>query len=93
MEERENVHVVSFAAFESVRCMYERFIKRLLIALLVTVILLFTSNIAWLHFFSQFDFSGDYVEDTYTQEGEGRFNINTGEQGAIDYGQTDSQES
>ena len=89
MEEKQ----ISFAAFEAMVATNERHIKRLLFALLLAVILLFASNIAWLHFFGQFDFSGDYAEDIYTQEGEGRFNLNVGEQGDVTYGETDLSES
>lgn len=89
MEER----VVSYAAFEAMAASNERHIKRLLIALLLAVIMLFVSNLAWLHFWSQFDISGEYVEDGYYQEGDGRMNMNLGEQGAVYYGETELQES
>jgi len=84
---------VSYAAYEAMVATNERHIKRLLFSLLLAIILLFTSNVAWLWFWSQFEISSDYAEDIYTQEGEGRFNLNTGEQGDVMYGETDIQES
>lgn len=82
---------ISFAAFEAMVATNERHIKRLLFALLIAVVLLFASNIAWLHFWSQFEFEGEGYTDVYTQEGEGRFNLNTGTQGDVDYGEADLQ--
>lgn len=93
-EQRDNrPPMVAYAAFEEMATINERHIKRLFVGLMVAIILLSASNMAWLWFWSGFDISGDYVEDAYTQEGEGRFNINTGSQGEIYYGETDLQES
>lgn len=62
----------------------ERTIKRLWIALLVSVALgfaaTFGSNIAWLVYESQFDTT------LYSQDGDGLNNVNTGMQGAVSYG-------
>jgi len=85
-EKRDNSPVVSYAAFESMMTANEKHIKRLFIALLITIILLFASNVAWIHFFSQFDFAGDSYSDIYSQDGKGLNNINTGQQGDVDYG-------
>lgn len=55
----------------------ERHNKRLFIALLVAIILLFATNGAWLFYESMFD------TISYSQDGEGLNNINTGTQGDI----------
>lgn len=55
----------------------ERHSKRLFIALIICVILLFASNMAWLTYESLYD------TISYSQDGEGVNNINTGEQGDV----------
>lgn len=57
----------------------ERHIKRLWIALIVAVSLLFASNVAWLVYESLFE------TISVEQDGDGLNNVNTGEQGDIDY--------
>ena len=46
---------VPYIVFESEVARLERTIKRLVIVIVVTVALLFASNIAWLWFFNQYD--------------------------------------
>ena len=55
---------IPYIAFEAEMARHERTRKRLLIALVVAIALLFVSNVAWLLFFNQFD----YATDTVTQE-------------------------
>ena len=88
-QEKTEMPSVTYAAFEAMVTGYERHVRRLLVALLFAVVMLFLSNLAWLHFWSQFEFSDESYSDIYTQEGEGRFNINTGEQGDVNYGPSD----
>lgn len=54
---------VPYIVYESEAARHERTVKRLVLALIVTVALLFISNVAWLWFFNQFD----YATDTVTQ--------------------------
>jgi len=65
MEEREK----SRYFIEATAAVLERTIKRLWILLLVLVILLFTSNGAWLWYISQYDFEN--YSESYTQDGDG----------------------
>ena len=76
---------VSYIAFEAEMARYERTIKRLLIALIVSVVLIFASNIAWLCFFSQFDISDTAV--TLDSQDEG-INNYVGNDGDIDNGES-----
>lgn len=46
---------IPYIVFESEMARHERTIKRLLILLVISVLLLFISNVAWLWFFNQFD--------------------------------------
>ena len=68
---------VPYIVFEGSMARSERHIKRLVIALIIAVVMIAVTNIAWLYYESQFD----TVE--YAQDGEGINNINTGEQGNI----------
>lgn len=68
---------VPYIVFEGSMARSERHIKRLVIALIIAVVMIAVTNIAWLYYESQFD----TVE--YSQDGAGINNINTGEQGNI----------
>lgn len=48
---------IPYIAFEAEMARHERTIKRLFIALVIAVVLLCASNLAWLMFFNQFDFN------------------------------------
>jgi hypothetical protein len=58
----------------------ERQIKRLWIALIVVIAMLFASNVGWLIYESQF------ATISYEQDGEGINNVNIGEQGDLNNG-------
>lgn len=73
--------VVPFFVYETEVARNERTTRRLIIALVIAIILLFISNALWLYAWTQYDYSSDAV--TYSQDGEGFNNINTGEQGDI----------
>ena len=55
---------IPYIAYESEMARHERTIKRLLVALVISVALLFASNVAWLWFINQFD----VATETVTQE-------------------------
>lgn len=54
MEDMKNV---PFVVYESAMTRNERSFKRLIIALIVTIVLLFLTNIAWLFYFNQYEFT------------------------------------
>lgn len=68
---------VPYIVHESSMARMERQIKRLWIALIVAVCLLFASNAGWMIYESQFD------AISYEQDGEGINNVNIGEQGDL----------
>ena len=68
---------VPYIVHESSMARMERQIKRLWIALIVAVCLLFASNAGWMIYESQFD------TVSYEQDGEGINNVNIGEQGDL----------
>lgn len=73
---------VPYQVFQGEMARAERHIKRLWIALLVCLAILFGTNIGWLIFEAQFD---TYYYEA-TQDGEGLNNINVGDQGDVIYG-------
>ena len=70
---------IPYIAFESEMARHERSIKRLIVALILTIAMLFASNIAWIWFFNQFD----YETDTITQDTQDGDNSYIGNDGAI----------
>lgn len=77
----ENANVnVPYVVHEATVARQERHIKRMWIALIVAVAMLFASNIGWLIYESQF------VTVSYEQDGDGLNNVNVGEQGDINNG-------
>lgn len=76
-ENRKAPETISYYVHEEEVCRMERQCKRLFIALMVAISLLFLSNIGWLIYESMYD------TVSYTQDGAGLNNINTGEQGDI----------
>lgn len=70
---------IPYIVYESEAARHERTVKRLVLALVVAIALIFISNIAWLWFFNQFD----YETDTITQDTQDGDNSYIGNDGAI----------
>lgn len=81
---------VPYIVFESEQARHERTIKRLVIALLVAIALIFASNMAWLWFFNQFDIISDEVTVDGTENGNANF---IGQDGVINNGRSESEEN
>lgn len=73
--ERDNV---PFIVHEGIVSRQERTIKRLIIALIIAISLMFVTNCIWIYYEMQFE------TITYSQDGEGINNVNTGTQGDVD---------
>ena len=69
---------VPFIVHEGIVSRQERTIKRLVIALIITITLMFVTNCIWIYYEMQFE------TVTYSQDGEGINNVNTGTQGDVD---------
>lgn len=80
---------IPYIAFEAEMARHERTTKRLLIALVVAIAVIFISNIAWLWFFNQFDYASDMVTLDSRDAGNASY---IGADGVIDNGRSDSQE-
>lgn len=74
---------VPYFAFEGILARSDRREKHLIIALIIAVVLMFASNALWLYAWMQYDYTSEEI--TYSQDGEGLNNINTGNQGDISY--------
>lgn len=77
----DSLRVVPFLVYESAQARAERTIKRLIIALIMTIILLFLSNAFWIHEWSSYDWENEEI--VYTQDGRGLNSINFGSQGDL----------
>jgi hypothetical protein len=68
----EDKQTVSYLAFESEMSRNERHTKRLTIALVISIILIFLSNALWLYAWMQYDYlSTESTTTTYTQDSNG----------------------
>ena len=77
---------VPYIVYESEAARHERTVKRLLMALLITILLMVGTNMAWLYVFNQYDFSSE----EYTIEGHDSANANyleSGMDGVINNGE------
>lgn len=83
--EENRPETISYFAHEAEVMRQEKYIKKLWIALLVAIFVVFASNAGWLIYESLYD------TITYSQDGNGLNNINTGEQGDL-YG-TESEDT
>jgi hypothetical protein len=61
---------VPYIVHESAMARNERHIRRLVIALIVAIVMIVTTNIAWLYVWNSYEYVGD-SETTYSQDGEG----------------------
>jgi hypothetical protein len=63
---------VPYIVYESEAARHERTVKRLLMALLITILLMVGTNMAWLYVFNQYDFASE----SYVIEGADDSNAN-----------------
>lgn len=75
---------VPYLVYEGTQARNERTIRRLIIVIVVTILLLFASNALWLYEWCQYDYETEII--TYTQDGRGLNTINLGHQEGIEYG-------
>ena len=60
---------VSFIVFEGTMARLERTIRRLVIVIIITLVFLFSSNLAWLYMWNEYDYVSQ--TSTYEQDGQG----------------------
>lgn len=57
-----NMQNVPFVVYESAMTRHERTIKKLIITIIICIVLIFASNLAWLGFFNQYEFCSTDTE-------------------------------
>lgn len=77
---------VPYMVYEGTQARNERSVKRLIIAIIVSVVVIFASNLIWLYAWMQYDYSGYSNSQDYSQDGEGLNIIGSGN--GVDYGAT-----
>lgn len=84
---------VPYIVYESAMARSERHTRRLIVALVIAIVLIVASNMAWLWAWMQYDYTSDEVETvtTYQQDGEG-LNIIGNNNGVNDVAEGDYQE-
>jgi hypothetical protein len=84
------VEPVPYIVHESALSRMERTTKRLIIALVILVVLLFTCNAAWLYAWCQYDYSSEETQ-TITVDGKDGIANYVGNDGDITNGESCSQ--
>ena len=79
---------IPYIAFEAEMARHEREKLRLIKALVIAVLIIFVSNMAWLWFFNQFDIATDTVTQG-TDAGDNSY-IGAGASGYITNGESDN---
>ena len=76
MDEKNMAHRdVPYLVYEATQARHERTIKRVVIALIIAIILIFVSNAIWLWAWTQYDYVS--TDTSYWQDGNGVNAINT----------------
>lgn len=86
--EEEKMMTVPYIAHQSAAARQERQIRRMWIALIVAIALMFFTNMIWVGVFSSYDYSSE--EYIYTQDGEGTNII--GDSNNVNGAETDNSE-
>lgn len=91
-ERKETVESVPYIVYESAQVRNERNIKRMLIALVLAVVMLFASNIVWLYAWFSYDYESEVITVESTADGDAYYN-EQGNDGNIIYGESYSKEA
>lgn len=76
---------VPYIVYESEAARHERTVKRLLTALLITILLMVGTNMAWLYVWNQYDFSSEEYTVESGEEGNSNM-LQAGMNGVINNG-------
>lgn len=81
---------IPYIVYESEAARHERTVKRLVLALVLSVAMLFISNVAWLWFFNQFDIESETVQLDSSNNGTASY---IGQDGVINNGGSEGQDN
>lgn len=90
LERKETVESVPYIVYESAQVRNERNIKRMLIALVLAVVMLFASNLFWLYAWFSYDYESEVISVESTADGDAYYN---GDNGSVLYGEGSSKET
>ena len=77
MNEKDDMILVPYIVHEGIQVRLERTIKRLVTALILTILLLFASNALWLNAWMQYDYVSEESAVTNTVDVDGKNGIAT----------------
>lgn len=90
----EKMAQIPFVAHEGSLTRMERIIKRLVVALIITIVLMFASNALWLYAWMQYDYSSNATtSETVTVDGKDGIANYIGNDGDINNGKNSGAES
>lgn len=69
--EKKVLETVPYVVFESAEARSERHIKRLIIALIFSILVGLITNLAWLYVWNQYDYQSESITRTFVQDGQG----------------------
>lgn len=91
LERKDTVESVPYIVYESAQARHERSSKRMLIALVIAVVMLFASNLVWLWAWTSYDYVS---EENVTVDGKDGVANYIGNDGSVyNNGESDSEES
>lgn len=81
---------VPYIVYEGTTARFERTVRRLILALIVTIAMLFISNVLWLYAWNQYDYSQVVVD---SNDGGNANYLEAGLNGTINNGKSGSEEA
>lgn len=85
---------IPYVVYEGTQVRYERTLKRLITALIIAIMFIFASNVAWLIAWCQYDYTSTQKENIVEQNADDGGNANyIGESGEITNGLSKSNET
>ena len=91
-ETNSRPHDINYYTFEAVMAREEQHVKRLTIALIISIIGIVVSNLVWLYAWTRYDYVDSGVETTVALDGSPGGNANyIGQRGIINNGESDGQ--
>lgn len=79
LERKDTVESVPYIVYESAQARHERSSKRMLIALVVAIVMLFASNLVWLYAWFSYDYTSEVVTVESVADGDANYIGNDGD--------------
>lgn len=79
LDRKESVESVPYIVYESAQARHERSSKRMLVALVISIILLFVSNLVWLYAWFSYDYTSEVITVESAADGDANYIGNDGD--------------